>query len=43
VWHSAEWKHHQKFDVKRHPEKAEPTVKKLRAKDHRHLIESRRR
>jgi DNA modification methylase len=26
-------KHHQKFDVKRHPEKAKPTAKKLRAKD----------
>lgn len=26
-------KHHQKFDVKRHPEKAKPTQKKLRAKD----------
>jgi len=26
-------KHHQKFDVERHPEKAKPTGKKLRAKD----------
>jgi DNA modification methylase len=26
-------KHHQKFDVKRHPEKAKPTGKKLRARD----------
>jgi DNA modification methylase len=26
-------KHHQKFDVKRHPEKSKPTTKKLRAKD----------
>jgi DNA modification methylase len=26
-------KHHQKFDVKRHPEKAKPTSKKLRPKD----------
>lgn len=26
-------KHHQKFDVQRHPEKAKPTQKKLRAKD----------
>ena len=26
-------KHHQKFDVKRHPEKAKPTAKKLRPKD----------
>ena len=26
-------KHHQKFDVERHPEKAKPTQKKLRAKD----------
>jgi len=26
-------KHHQKFDVERHPEKAQPTAKKLRAKD----------
>jgi len=26
-------KHHQKFDVKRHPQKAKPTSKKLRAKD----------
>ena len=26
-------KHHQKFDVKRHPEKAKGTTKKLRAKD----------
>jgi DNA modification methylase len=26
-------KHHQKFDVKRHPEKSKPTAKKLRAKD----------
>src|SRR6266850_5402731 len=25
--------HHQKFDVKRHPEKSKPTSKKLRAKD----------
>jgi DNA modification methylase len=26
-------KHHQKFDLKRHPEKAKPTTKKLRPKD----------
>jgi len=26
-------KHHQKFDVERHPEKSKPTQKKLRAKD----------
>ena len=26
-------KHHQKFDVKRHPEKSKPTQKKMRAKD----------
>jgi DNA modification methylase len=26
-------KHHQKFDVKRHPEKAKPTARKLRPKD----------
>jgi DNA modification methylase len=26
-------KHHQKFDVERHPEKANPTQKKMRAKD----------
>ena len=26
-------KHHQKFDLERHPEKAQPTQKKLRAKD----------
>jgi DNA modification methylase len=26
-------KHHQKFDVKRYPEKSKPTTKKLRAKD----------
>jgi DNA modification methylase len=26
-------KHHQKFDVKRHPEKSKPTATKLRAKD----------
>lgn len=26
-------KHHQKFDVERHPQKAKPTQKKLRAKD----------
>jgi DNA modification methylase len=26
-------KHHQKFDIKRHPEKSQPTTKKLRAKD----------
>jgi len=26
-------KHHQKFDVERHPEKAKPTQKKMRAKD----------
>lgn len=26
-------KHHQKFDVERHPEKAKPTAKKMRAKD----------
>jgi DNA modification methylase len=26
-------RHHQNFDVKRHPEKAKPTAKKLRAKD----------
>ncbi|MBX3433282.1 MAG: ParB N-terminal domain-containing protein [Pirellulales bacterium] len=26
-------KHHQKFDLQRHPEKAKPTQKKLRAKD----------
>ncbi len=26
-------KHHQRFDVARHPEKAKPTTKKLRAKD----------
>jgi len=26
-------KHHQKFDVKRHPEKSKPTARKLRAKD----------
>ena len=26
-------KHHQKFDLERHPEKAKPTEKKLRAKD----------
>src|SRR5260370_13045434 len=26
-------KHHQKFDVKRHPEKSRPTGRKLRAKD----------
>jgi DNA modification methylase len=26
-------KHHQKFDVKRHPKKYQPTTKKLRAKD----------
>jgi len=28
-----ERKHHQKFDLARHPEKAKPTAKKLRAKD----------
>src|SRR5262249_40085434 len=26
-------KHHQKFDVQRHPEKSKPTTRKLRAKD----------
>src|SRR5262249_319116 len=26
-------KHHQRFDVERHPEKSKPTSKKLRAKD----------
>ena len=26
-------KHHQKFDIERHPEKAKPTQKKMRAKD----------
>jgi DNA modification methylase len=26
-------KHHQKFDVKRHPEKSKPTTKKMRARD----------
>jgi DNA modification methylase len=26
-------KHHQKFDVQRHPEKSQPTTRKLRAKD----------
>jgi DNA modification methylase len=30
---SFEATHHQKMDVKRHPEKAKPTAKKLRAKD----------
>ncbi len=30
---SAPQKHHQKFDLERHPEKAKPTQKKLRAKD----------
>ena len=25
--------HHQKFDLERHPEKAQPTTKKMRAKD----------
>jgi len=28
-----ETKHHQKFDLARHPEKAKPTAKKMRAKD----------